>query len=205
MDGGGCAGAGEFREFKCPGNVGDVHEYGRLHAAVVGGQRCGAVGDRLNNAGEYAFGTDPNLASPHPVVPSIATIGSNRFLRVTIPKNPSASDALITVEAGDEVEPANWSAANVIVEINAPTLLQVRDNVPLSSAARRFFASASDSELKLSLLQGSRARCKVSRRTWHLALVPCDLECPHEFAFRTISRSAAPPFAPVAGHAAFGE
>jgi hypothetical protein len=98
-------------------------------------------GDRLNNAGEYAFGTDPNVAEvPRGgMIPSIAMIGLDRFLRVTIPKNPSASDASVTVEASDEVAPGNWSAADLIIETNTATLLQVRDNVPLSSAARRFF------------------------------------------------------------------
>jgi hypothetical protein len=95
-------------------------------------------GDKVNNAGEYAFGTDPNVAGPHSVIPSIAAIGPDRFLRVTISKDPSASDASITVEGSDEVEPAIWSAANLIIEANTPTLLQVRDNVALSSAAWRF-------------------------------------------------------------------
>jgi hypothetical protein len=96
-------------------------------------------GDSLNNAGEYAFGTNPNAASGHPVVPSIATNGPDQFLRVTIPKNPSATDASITVEASNDVAPANWSAAGLIIETNTSTLLQVRDNVPLSPASRRFF------------------------------------------------------------------
>ena len=95
-------------------------------------------GDGLNNAGEYAFNTNPNLANAHPVVPSIATNAPDQFLRVTIPRNPSATDALITVEASPEVEPASWSAAGLIVETDTPTLLQVRDNVPLSTAPRRF-------------------------------------------------------------------
>ena len=96
-------------------------------------------GDGLNNAGEYVFGTNPNAASDHPVIPSIATNGPNQFLRVTMPKNPAATDATITVEASTDVEPASWSAAGLIIETNTPTLLQVRDNVPLSPNAHRFF------------------------------------------------------------------
>jgi len=96
-------------------------------------------GDGLINAGEYAFNTNPNLPNGHPVVPSIATNAPDEFLRVTIPKNPAATDATIIVEASPEVEPASWSAAGLIIETNTSTLLQVRDNVPLSSAPRRFF------------------------------------------------------------------
>jgi hypothetical protein len=95
--------------------------------------------DGLNNAGEYAFGTNPNAANADPVVPSIVTIGADQFLRVTIPKNPAATDATIIVDAGDEVATASWSAAGLIIEANTSTLLQVRDSVPLSSASRRFF------------------------------------------------------------------
>ncbi|HEY0550617.1 MAG TPA: Calx-beta domain-containing protein, partial [Verrucomicrobiae bacterium] len=95
-------------------------------------------GDGLNNAGEYTFGTNPNVANPHPVIPSIATIGPNRFLRVRMTKNPAATDATIIVEASDEVEPANWSAAGLVTEFNTPSLLQVRDNVPLTPTSHRF-------------------------------------------------------------------
>jgi hypothetical protein len=95
-------------------------------------------GDGLNNAGEYMFGTNPNLTNAHPVVPSITTNGLNEFLRVTMPKNPAATDATISVEASDEVSPANWSAAGLIIEANTTTLLEVRDSVPITSASRRF-------------------------------------------------------------------
>ncbi len=95
-------------------------------------------GDGLNNAGEYTFGTNPNVANPHPVLPSIATVGLNQFLRVRMTKNPAATDATIIVEASDEVEPANWSAAGLVTEFNGASLLQVRDNVPLTPTSHRF-------------------------------------------------------------------
>lgn len=44
-----------------------------------------------------------------------------------------------TVEASPEVSPATWSAAGLIIEMNTPTLLQVRDNIIISEAPRRFF------------------------------------------------------------------
>ena len=96
-------------------------------------------GDGLNNAGEYMFGTNPNLANAHPVIPSLATNGPDQFLRVTIPKNPAATDATVVVEASNDVVPATWSAAGLIIEVNTTTELRVRDNIPLSAADHRYF------------------------------------------------------------------
>jgi hypothetical protein len=95
-------------------------------------------GDGWNNAGEYAFGTNPNSAGGRPVVPTIVTNGPDQFLRVSIAKDPAAVDAAVTVEASPEVSPASWSTAGLIVESETPSLLQVRDSVPLSTAPRRF-------------------------------------------------------------------
>ncbi|HEU0009181.1 MAG TPA: Calx-beta domain-containing protein [Verrucomicrobiae bacterium] len=95
-------------------------------------------GDSLNNLGEYAHGTNPNVANPSPILADLVTIGPDRFLRVTVPKNPSATDITITVEASPEVQPATWSPSGLVTETNTTTLLLVRDGVPADSAPRRF-------------------------------------------------------------------
>ena len=95
-------------------------------------------GDGLNNAGEYAYGTNPNLAGPHPVLASLTTLGTNQYLRVTVPKNPLAADATITVGASFELAPATWSTADLVIEQDTATTLQVRDSLPAASAPRRF-------------------------------------------------------------------
>jgi hypothetical protein len=95
--------------------------------------------DGLNNAGEYAFGADPNLAGPNPVTTSIVTIDGERYLQVSIPKNPDASDATIAVQASPEIAPATWSSDGLVIEENTSVLLRVRDTIPVSSVARRFF------------------------------------------------------------------
>ena len=95
-------------------------------------------GDGLNNLCEYAHGTNPNLTSPHPIVASFATIGPDQFLRVTVPKNPLATDITLTVEGSPEIFPTVWSASGLVTEQNTATTLVVRDGVPVTGAARRF-------------------------------------------------------------------
>ena len=55
--------------------------------------------DGENNAAEYVTGGNPNSAAPRLVVTDLETIGTNQYLRVTVPKNPAATDALILVDA----------------------------------------------------------------------------------------------------------
>ena len=95
-------------------------------------------GDGLNNLCEYAHGTNPNLTSPHPIVASFATFGPDQFLRVTVPKNPLATDITLTVEGSPEISPAIWSASGLVTEQNTATTLVVLDGVPVTGAARRF-------------------------------------------------------------------
>jgi regulation of enolase protein 1 (concanavalin A-like superfamily) len=94
--------------------------------------------DGQNNAAEYATGTNPNIANASPVVVDLETIGPDRFLRVTIPKNPSATDATLAVDASTLLVPATWSAAGLVTETNTATLLRVRDGVPVDSSPNRF-------------------------------------------------------------------
>lgn len=94
--------------------------------------------DGLTNLVEYGFGTDPNVSSSQPGAVSLVTVGQDQFLRLTIPKNPGATDTAITVEAGSNLTPAEWSSTGLIIEQNTSTLLQVRDNVPVSTVPSRF-------------------------------------------------------------------
>jgi hypothetical protein len=67
------------------------------------------------------------------------TIGPNTYLRLTIPKNPSATDVLYDVQATSTFNiPSSWSSTGLIIESNTATTLRVRDNVPLSGGGNRF-------------------------------------------------------------------
>jgi hypothetical protein len=94
--------------------------------------------DGQNNASEYAAGTNPNSAGLNPLVTDFVTIGPDRFLRVTVPKNPAATDAQYIVDASPELLPATWSTAGLVTETNSATLLRVHDGSPADSVPRRF-------------------------------------------------------------------
>ena len=60
-------------------------------------------------------------------------------MRLVTPKNPLATDVTFTVEATSNLaDPASWSSAGLVIEIDNSTTLQVRDNVPEDSSTRRF-------------------------------------------------------------------
>jgi hypothetical protein len=60
-------------------------------------------------------------------------------MRLVTPKNPLATDVTFTVEATSNLaDPASWSSAGLVIEIDNSTTLQVRDYVPEDSSTRRF-------------------------------------------------------------------
>ncbi len=96
--------------------------------------------DAWSNLFEYATGTDPRSAAhANPVLFDIETIGSNRYLRLTVTKNASATDVVTEVQATSDLSNVgSWSSAGLVTEANTTTLLRVRDNVPLGSGPTRY-------------------------------------------------------------------
>jgi hypothetical protein len=92
--------------------------------------------DGFMNLLEYAVGTNGTIASANPQVVSYADVGGEDYLRLSIPKNPLATDVSIAVQASSDM--LNWSSVGLIIETNTSTQLTVRDNVPISPNARRF-------------------------------------------------------------------
>lgn len=98
-----------------------------------------ADGDGLVNLLEYAVGTNGTVQNGAPQVITLAPVNSEQYLRITVPKNPAATDVIFTVEAtGDLSNPASWSSAGLVIETNTATQLVVRDNVPAGPGVRRF-------------------------------------------------------------------
>lgn len=98
-----------------------------------------ADSDGQANLLEYAFGTAPQVPGKSPVTQDTATVGGDKFLRLTIPKNPAASDVTYTVEASNSLGAgADWSSQGLVIESNTASQLIVRDNVPVASSGRRF-------------------------------------------------------------------
>ena len=66
-------------------------------------------------------------------------IGGNTYLRLTITKNPAATDVTYSVEAsGDLATPGSWNTSEVVIETNTATTLSARDSVSRSGTTKRF-------------------------------------------------------------------
>jgi hypothetical protein len=95
--------------------------------------------DGVKNLAEYAFGTNPHSPSLNPVVSSFAVIGNERYLRLTITKNPAATGITYGAEITNELANSlNWSSNDLVIEIDTPEVLQMRDVLPISANPRRF-------------------------------------------------------------------
>jgi hypothetical protein len=95
-----------------------------------------ADGDGLLNLIEYAIGSNGTVSSTNPQVITMAPVSTSNFLRLSIPKNPAATDVTFTVEASSNL--TSWSSAGLITETDTSTQLTVRDNIPSGPGVRRF-------------------------------------------------------------------
>jgi hypothetical protein len=98
-----------------------------------------ADGDGLMNLLEYAVGTNGTVQNSNPQVISLAPVSTEQYLRISMPRNPAATDVVLTVEATSDLSnPASWSSDGLIIESSTATQLVVRDNVPAGPGVRRF-------------------------------------------------------------------
>ncbi|MFZ4763866.1 MAG: hypothetical protein ACOYMN_02840, partial [Roseimicrobium sp.] len=96
-------------------------------------------GDGNNNLVEYATGGNPLNSSQSGIARDVATVGSESYLRLTVAKNPAASDVTFEVQATGALNDANsWSSDGLVIEENTASTLRVRDVVPLSTSSARF-------------------------------------------------------------------
>jgi autotransporter-associated beta strand protein len=93
-------------------------------------------GDGLSNLLEFALDTDPLKATSDPLVHDFADLADGRHLRLTVAKNPAATNLTYTVETCGALN--DWTAVNTVVEVNTATELKVRDSIAIPTAARRF-------------------------------------------------------------------
>jgi hypothetical protein len=77
----------------------------------------------MPNLLKYAFGLDPFVPTNSPIVADIST----GYLRMTLPKNPNATDLIYQVQVtGDLTQP--WTTNGTTIDQNTATLLQVHDD-----------------------------------------------------------------------------
>jgi hypothetical protein len=95
--------------------------------------------DGLPNLLEYALSTSGSVANANPIVNEFVTSGPDKYLCLTVPKNPAAIDVTYIVEATSDIaNPSSWSGVGLVPIVNSGTTLQVRDNIPITSLTRRF-------------------------------------------------------------------
>ena len=95
-------------------------------------------GDASVNLLEYALGHDPHIADTGGLTVELESIGPDKFLRLTLARNPAATDLVFSIEVtGDLKTPASWSALATTIETNTPTQLRARDNTPVTPSAPR--------------------------------------------------------------------
>ena len=93
-------------------------------------------GDGLPNLMEFALDTDPVTANASPLIHDFPAFADGNHLRLTVPKNPVATNLTYTVETCGTLN--DWSATDTVVEADTETKLTVRDAFATSTAPRRF-------------------------------------------------------------------
>jgi hypothetical protein len=111
-----------------------LHYFGATNNSDAAADTANATGDGMPNLLKYALGLDPLVPVPNPVVVDIST----GFLRLTLPRNPSATDITFSVEVTDDMTAPSWTTNGTTVDVDTSTLLQVHDNTPVSSASMQF-------------------------------------------------------------------
>src|SRR5262249_49036655 len=78
--------------------------------------------DGMPNLLKYALNLTPLVPTANPITGDIST----GFLRLTAPKNPSATDITMAVQVAESLA-SQWTTNNTSVDQNTSTILQVHD------------------------------------------------------------------------------
>ena len=100
---------------------------------LIAGDTMDPDKDGVSNLIEYALGTNPNQAGSSTITCDSINIAGTDFFRLTIPRNPAATDVNMVVETCDNL--TGWSAVSTFIETNTPGQLVVRDT---GTGLRRF-------------------------------------------------------------------
>ncbi|HEU0039114.1 MAG TPA: IPT/TIG domain-containing protein, partial [Verrucomicrobiae bacterium] len=107
--------------------------FGTTNDAGEAADGYAGTADGLANLVKYALGLNPLIPMNNPVVSDIST----GYLRLTVPKNPEATDVTFHVEAtGDLTAP--WSGDGLTIDQDTPTLLQGHADTPVASSTSGF-------------------------------------------------------------------
>lgn len=109
----------------------DTWEIAEFGNAAAGANPANGDADRdgFSNLIEYALDTRPTSFSSSPLTVDRVTLSGSTYLRMSVPKNPNATQLNYLVEFSSDLSPASWSAAGAVIEENTASLLVVRDGV----------------------------------------------------------------------------
>jgi kumamolisin len=95
-----------------------------------------AAGDGIPNLLKYAL----NLTPPQTPATTngVVVVDSNAgALRLTITKNPAATDLIFSIEGTTNLaDPNSWSTTGIVIDQNTSTTLQAHDSAPLTGSPR---------------------------------------------------------------------
>src|SRR5262249_25826190 len=111
--------------------------FGTTSNAGFAGDTYVFTSDGMPNLLKYALNLNPLLPTNNPATADVST----GYLRFTVPKNPSATDATLMLVGTDDLGTA-WETNGIIVDQNTPTLFQAHYGMPISSTAKRFMRLA---------------------------------------------------------------
>ena len=97
--------------------------------------------DGRNNLIEYAIQSDPRSPDTSGITTDAEVIGADRFLRLTVGKNPLATGITLSIEVTADLSARqSWSALGTTVEINHANTLRTRDNTQSTLPHSAIFA-----------------------------------------------------------------
>lgn len=116
-----------------------THFGGNASNPLIAGDLADPDNDGIANLLERALGLSPNSVSTAslPTV-SWTEIGHDDYLTLTVNKSAAASDLIYTVEVSGDLTGWNSGPTHTTILDNTPTLLRVRDNLPLGNGTPRF-------------------------------------------------------------------
>jgi hypothetical protein len=93
-------------------------------------------GDGLSNLMEFALDADPLVGNPSPLQYDFHSLSDGKHLRLTVPKNPEATNLDYIVETSSNL--TAWSTLETFIESDTTSELIVRDTLTTASAPKRF-------------------------------------------------------------------
>jgi DNA/RNA endonuclease G (NUC1) len=106
--------------------------FGTTSNAGIAADDYAGAGDGIPNLLKYALGLNPLTPTSSPVIADLST----GYLRLTVRRNPDATDLIFGAELSDDL--ANWTTDDVIVDQSTPLLFRVHDGRPVTADEHRF-------------------------------------------------------------------